>query len=420
MYKNNNYCIILAGGTGSKLWPLSRSSRPKQFLDIENSGRSLLRHTFDRFLRILPPENIIVVSSYQYADIVKEQLPELPEKNLLLEPYSRNTAPSIAYATYTILLRCPDAKIVVTPSDNSISSRTEFSDTVRKVLDFISENDYLVTLGIVPTGADVNFGYIQMTGGKKSVNSDLPVKVKTFTEKPDRDLAQVFIDSGEFLWNSGVIIAHADSLRREIEKNNPELTKLFAGWEGALGTRFEKDFIGRVYTDCTSKSFDYSILDKTDNAWVQPCHFNWMDIGNWGSIYNYLIDKDKDGNAAASCQLLCDESSGNLIVSTIGSDNTDKHTDKRIDTHTDTAGTADKNVTADGKVVADGKMNTPESDGADRRANVGGKKKLVAVKGLDNFMIVDTPDVLMICPRDGRDFKEVLSILGMPGYEDFR
>lgn len=415
MYKNNNYCIILAGGTGSKLWPLSRSSRPKQFLDIEESGRSLLRHTFDRFLRILPPENILVVSSYKYSDLVKEQLPELPENNLLLEPYSRNTAPSIAYATYTILLRCPDAKIVVTPSDNSISSRTEFSDTVRKVLDFISENDYLVTLGIVPTCADVNFGYIQMTGGKKSVNSELPVKVKTFTEKPDKELAQVFIDSGEFLWNSGVIIAHADSLRREIEKNNPELTKQFAGWEGAIGTKFEKDFIGRVYTDCTSKSFDYSILDKTDNAWVQPCHFNWMDIGNWGSIYNYLIGKDKDGNAAASCQLLCDESSGNLIVNTTG--NAYVSAGVAANASTDAGGNTGADATANDDTGASGNTIVGKKV---RTIDAGGKKKLVAVKGLDNFMIVDTPDVLMICPRDSRDFKEVLSVLGMPGYEEFR
>ncbi len=365
MCNNTNYCVILAGGMGSKLWPLSRVSKPKQFIDVEDSGRSLLRHTFDRFLRILPTENIIVVTSEQYVSLVREQLPELPEQNILPEPYSRNTAPSIAYATYSILLRCPDAKIVVTPSDNSISSRTEFSQTVLKVLDFISENDYIVTLGIVPTRPDTNFGYIQMTGGQKSVDSELPVKVKTFTEKPDAELAGVFVESGEFLWNSGVIIAHADTLRREIERNNPDLTRLFAGWEGAIGTPFEKDFIYKVYTDCTSRSFDYSILDKTENAWVQPCHFNWMDIGNWGSIYNSYPDKDKDGNAVIGCGKFTDDCSDNLVVST-------------------------------------------------------DKKKLIAIKGLENFMVIDTPDSLLICPRDSKDFKEVISQLGMPGYENYR
>lgn len=365
MLKNNNYCILLAGGNGTKLWPVSRLSHPKQFLDLSTTGKTLLRHSFERFLDIIPIENIIIVSSEKFASIIQEQIPELPPKNILLEPYSRNTAPSIAYATYTILKRCPTAKIVVSPSDNHIESKEEFCKIVTNVLDFVNENDYLVTLGVEPNRADTSYGYIQVKGGKNAIKSDKPLKVKTFTEKPDKELAKVFLESGEFLWNSGVIIAHADTIRREMENNNPEVTRLFAGWEGALGTEFEKDFIYKTYTDCTTTSFDYSILERTNKTWVQPCHFGWMDIGNWGSIYGIYPNKDEQENAFSNEAHIAKSTNNSLFLST-------------------------------------------------------NPKKLIAAKGLENYIVIDTDDALLICPKTEADFNDLISELGMPQYEDFR
>lgn len=365
MNRSNCYCVIMAGGAGTRFWPLSRTARPKQFLDVADTGKTFIRQTYERFLRVVPQDNIIVVSSVRYRDLVMEQIPELPEENLLLEPYSRNTAPCIAYATYTLLRRDPEARMVVAPSDHFIQDEDLFARTISYAFDYISENDTLMTLGILPTRPDTNYGYIQATGGKEAFRSEVPMPVKTFTEKPDKELAQVFINTGEFFWNSGIFIWKARTIREEMEKHLSEVTSLFAGWERALGSPLEEEFIARAYTDCANISIDYGVMEKTDRAWIYPARFDWQDIGSWESLYNFLPDKDENGNAIGAEKVLIEGSSEVMVIS-------------------------------------------PE------------RKKLVAVKGLENFMIIDTEDVLVICPKDDRKFKEFISGIAMPEYEKYR
>lgn len=365
MNRSNCYCVIMAGGAGTRFWPLSRTARPKQFLDVADTGKTFIRQTYERFLRVVPQDNIIVVSSVRYRDLVMEQIPELPEENLLLEPYSRNTAPCIAYATYTLLRRDPEARMVVAPSDHFIQDEDLFARTISYAFNYISENDTLMTLGILPTRPDTNYGYIQATGGKEAFRSEVPMPVKTFTEKPDKELAQVFINTGEFFWNSGIFIWKARTIREEMEKHLSEVTSLFAGWERALGSPLEEEFIARAYTDCANISIDYGVMEKTDRAWIYPARFDWQDIGSWESLYNFLPDKDENGNAIGAEKVLIEGSSEVMVIS-------------------------------------------PE------------RKKLVAVKGLENFMIIDTEDVLVICPKDDRKFKEFISGIAMPEYEKYR
>ena len=355
----------MAGGYGQRLWPVSRTGRPKQFLDLAFLGKSMIRHTYERFLDFIPAENIIVVTSTKFADAVHGQIPELPAENLLLEPYMRNTAPCIAYATYTILHRNPEANIIFSPSDNYISDPEEFKRLVARALEFVEGADVLITLGIIPSRPDTNYGYIQVVGGKGNINIGSPVKVKTFTEKPDASLAKVFVDSGEFLWNSGMFVSHAAGLKDEMETYNPEVTALFRGWDKNIGTPSEKSFIEKAYTDCPWTSFDYGLLERTDNAWIMPCDFNWIDIGNWASVYDYTPGKDADGNVTYDNPHLFQDCSEVMAFS---------------------------------------------SD----------RSKLLAIKGLDDYIVVDTPDALLICPKSDSDVKSILSGLAMPEFEKYR
>ena len=215
---NNCYCVIMAGGSGTRFWPVSRASKPKQFIDIADTGKTFLRQTYDRFLQVVPQENILVVTAQKYADLVMEQIPELDRSNMLLEPYSRNTAPCIAYATYTLLKRNPEAHIVVTPADHAIDDEELFAQTIKKAFGYIAENDVLMTLGVVPTRPDTNYGYVQAIGGKEAYKSDEPMQVKTFTEKPDKDMATLFINTGEFFWNAGIFLWKASTIKSEMEK----------------------------------------------------------------------------------------------------------------------------------------------------------------------------------------------------------
>ena len=365
MNRNNCYCIIMAGGSGTRFWPLSRSNRPKQFLDVADTGKTFIRQTYERFMNVVPQENILVVSADRYKDLVKEQLPELEDRNLLLEPYQRNTAPCIAYATYSLLQRDPEARVVVAPSDHFIQGLDLFSKTISYAFEYVGENDVLMTLGILPTRPDTNYGYIQAVGGREALRSEVPLPVKTFTEKPDKELAKVFINTGEFFWNSGIFIWKAKTIREEMEKHLPEVTGLFKGWETALGSGIETEFVARAYTDCPNISIDYGVMEKTDRAWIYPARFDWQDIGTWESLYNFLPDKDRDGNAISMDKALIENSRGVLVIS-------------------------------------------PE------------RKKLVAIKGLEDFMVIDTEDVLVICPKDDRKFKEFISGIAMPEYEKYR
>ena len=365
MNKSHCYCVIMAGGNGIRIWPVSRNAKPKQFLDVADTGKTFIQSTYERFSRIVPKENILVVTGDRYRDLVMEQLPELTPDNLLLEPYARNTAPCIAYATYTLLKRDPEAKVVVTPSDHLIEDEDIFVHTIENAFDYIENHDVLMTLGVVPTRPDTNYGYIQAYGGSQAYKADVPLQVKTFTEKPDRELAEVFISTGEFFWNAGIFIWTAQTIREELEKLLPEVTGLFKGWENVLGTDLESEFITRVYTDCTNISIDYGVMEKTDRAWISPVQFRWNDVGTWESLYNIIQEKDDCGNACNLDKTLIEDTKNTLVIS-------------------------------------------PE------------KKKLIAVKGLENYMVIDTEDVLIICPKDDKKFKEFISGVAMPDYEKYR
>lgn len=355
----------MAGGSANHFWPISRESRPKQFLDIANTGRSFIRMTYDRFSRIIPPENILVVTLDKFGELVREQIPELPESNLLLEPYSRNTAPCLAYSTFSILQRDSDATIVATPADHIITDEEAFSKAVLEIMDYAENNRALMTMGIPPSRPDTNYGYIQVTGGKASAKSDKPVKVKTFTEKPDLALAEVFCKSGEFFWNSGIFAWKASLIKEEMEKFIPDVTSLFDGWEEHLGKADEKPFLEKVYSDCPKISIDYGVMEKTDIAWLYPGKFGWSDIDSWNSLFNVIVSKDGRGNAVNTEKNLFKEDRDNLVITE-------------------------------------------------------NKRKIYAIKGLKDYLVIDTDDALLICPRDDRQFREFISGLGMPGYEDYR
>ncbi len=365
MNRQHCYCVIMAGGTGTRFWPVSRAAKPKQFLDVADHGNTFLRSTYERFKKAVPQENILIVTGDRYRDIVMEQIPDLDPDNLLLEPYSRNTAPCIAYATYTLLKRDPEARMVVTPADHMIESEELFVQTIINAFDYIEEKDILMTLGVVPTRPDTNYGYVQACGGSDVYKNGNPMQVKTFTEKPDRDLAKVFISTGEFFWNAGIFLWKAETIRKEMEKFLPEVTGLFRGWENTIGTPVENEFIARAYTDCPNISIDYGIMEKTDKAWMYPVKFGWSDIGTWESLYNIIPDKDKNGNAINAEKTLIENTTDTLVVS-------------------------------------------PE------------KKKLIAIKGLENYMVVDTDNVLVICPKDDRKYRDFISSIAMPEFEKYR
>lgn len=361
----HTYGVILAGGIGSRFWPLSTLEKPKQFLDFTGDGKSFLRMAYDRFEGIVPKENIIIVSQVRYKDEVLAHIPELSEENLLLEPYGRNTAPSLAYATFSILKRDPDAVMVLCPSDHIISDMDKFRETISSAIGFASENRALVTLGIVPDRPDTNFGYIQVVGGAGQYGENRPLKVKTFTEKPDAELADVFIKSGEFLWNAGIFVWKAEVIMDELNRYAPLITSLFRGWEGALGTPFEREFIEKTYMNIEGISIDYAIMEKTELDWVIPASFGWADIGNWDSLYGYLAKKDDQGNAIKAAKAIVQ------------------------------------------KDVKDNVVYTQSG-------------KLVVMSGMENFVVVDTGEVLMICPRDDKKLKELISNIAMPGFEEYR
>ena len=240
-----------------------------------SSPAAYLRMTYDRFSRFMPRENILVVTLAKYAATARILLPEIPEGNLLLEPYARKTAPCMAYATYTILTRDPDALIVASPCDLVIRDEDLFAATIDEMFGFVSGNDVLMTLGIVPKNPDVNFGYIQVKEGRDAHKMAGPLQVKTFTEKPSLDLAQVFIATGEFFWNSGIFIWRAATIAAQMEKYVPEVTELFQGWQEHI---VERSFVERAYAECPKVSLDYGVMEHTDRAWLYPARFGWADI----------------------------------------------------------------------------------------------------------------------------------------------
>ncbi|WP_372775019.1 mannose-1-phosphate guanylyltransferase [Mangrovibacterium sp.] len=280
----NTYCVIMAGGIGSRFWPLSKSSMPKQFLDILGTGRTFIQMTFDRFRHICPVENFIIVTNLDYKQLVLEQLPEITESQILLEPIRRNTAPCVAYASNRIKAMNPDAMMIVTPSDHLIVNEIEFQKQLQSGLRFASEQDALLTLGIPPSRPETGFGYIQIEDPIDNGLGHL-YKVKTFTEKPNLEMARIFLESGEFYWNSGIFIWSLKSICAAFEKHLPEVHELFKRGENRYGTEDEIFFINKTYSECQNISIDYGIMEKADNVYVLCADFGWSDVGTWGALY---------------------------------------------------------------------------------------------------------------------------------------
>ncbi|TFG90930.1 MAG: mannose-1-phosphate guanylyltransferase, partial [Candidatus Atribacteria bacterium] len=309
----NYYCVIMAGGIGSRFWPLSKTERPKQFLDILGTGRTLLQQTYDRFHKIMPPENIFVVSNLEYKEIIAVQLPNIPEENILLEPLRRNTAPCIDYANFRIHQKNPDAMIVVAPSDHLIMKEEEFLRSVEQGLKFVESNDALLTLGIVPSRPETGYGYIQSLEKKVKGYESLSLrKVKTFTEKPDLKLAQVFLDSGDFYWNAGIFFWSLKTIMNSFETHLPEIHSLFKEGIGIFGTEHEADFIHKTYGNCRNISIDYGVMEKAENAFVLISDFGWSDLGTWGSLYEQLLKDDRQ-NSVTGKNVFLYESSGTIV-----------------------------------------------------------------------------------------------------------
>lgn len=335
---NHTYVIIMAGGVGTRFWPFSRASYPKQFHDVLGMGRTLLQQTADRFDGICPSENIFIVTSSLYKDLCKQQLPQLSDDQILCEPVARNTAPCIAYACYKIAQQDPEANVIVAPADHIILKEEEFKRTVQTALDATNGQDILVTLGIQPSRPDTGYGYIQYIA-----DSSQPVKkVKTFTEKPHLELAQQFVESGEFVWNAGIFVWNVQAIIKAFGAYLPEVAEIFEEGKGAYYTEQEEPFIDKAYSLTKSISIDNGIMEKAPNVYVVLSDFGWSDLGTWKSLYE-ASDKNEDFNVIDGHILLYDTK--NCIIK------------------------------------------TP-------------KDRLVVVNGLDGYIVAEYDNVLMICRKE--------------------
>ncbi len=347
---NHTYVAIMAGGIGSRFWPVSRTTFPKQFIDILGMGKTLIQQTLDRFLKIVPIENIYIVTSNEYKAIVKEQLPQVAEENIIGEPFRKNTAPCVAYISFKLYQKDPKASLIVAPADHLILNEHKFIEVCDEGLGFVNKHDGLLTIGIKPTYPNTGYGYIQHEN--KEVAPAVH-KVKTFTEKPNKELAQTFIDSGDFLWNSGIFIWKVSHIVEAFRKYLPEMYELFMADLDKFNTPSEKNTIQEIYPQCTNISIDFGIMEKANNVYVIPASFGWSDLGTWNSAWDNM-EKDYLGNAVAG---------NNVMI---------------ID--------ATKCV-----------VHAPE-------------EKLVILQGLEDFIIVDTKDALLICHKEKeQDIKDYVA-----------
>lgn len=308
---SKNYCVIMAGGIGARFWPLSKSSTPKQFLDIMGTGRSFIRATYERFLPLVPAENFLVVTSEIYKELVLEHLPELSPNQVLCEPVRRNTAPCIAYATYRIQSECEDANIVVTPADHLVLDNREFENVVTRGLNFVSDSDKLLTIGIEPTRPETGYGYIQYDCTKEQDQGIY--KVRTFTEKPNKELAEAFVGSGDFLWNSGIFIWSLKAIKGAFEKYLPQIARNFSRGASKYGTAEEQEYINSLYPQCENISIDYGIMEKASEVYLSVGNFGWSDIGTWGSLYQNALVKDENANVKTSKNVLTYNTHNSII-----------------------------------------------------------------------------------------------------------
>lgn len=316
---------------------------PKQFLDVLGTGRTFLQQTFDRFRKIVPPENFLVVTNARYKNKVLEQLPGLAEEQVLLEPLRRNTAPCLAYALHKIKAKNTAANVIVSPSDHLILDQEEFARQLSHGLSFLNSHDALLTLGIKPNRPETMYGYIQINSRKEFNDLDNLYKVKTFTEKPDLEMARVFVETGEFYWNSGIFIARLTSFMDSFKKHLPEMEQTFQAGEHLLNTDDEEAFIKKAYSECQAISIDYGIMEKADNVFVLTAEFGWTDMGSWSSLYEKM-EKNDNGNV----------------------------------------------VRADNVIMYDVKNSIVDIS----------KDKVAVIQGLEDFIVADSDDVLMICRRE--------------------
>ncbi len=310
MNDNNRYCVIMCGGVGSRFWPYSRASRPKQFLDFFGTGRSLLQMSVDRMAGIVPDENIILMTNEQYADIIREQLPQLKPEQILLEPARRNTAPCIAWAAHHIAALNPEARIMVAPSDHLILKTDEYRESVLKAFEFLDRHDAILTLGIRPNHPETGYGYIQVG---EAMDGDFS-RVKTFTEKPNEELARVFLNSGEFFWNSGMFFWSARTILTAMAAYAPDIEAALARGEEYYGTAQEQEFINANYASCPNISIDFAVMEKAPNVYVECVDFGWSDLGTWGSLYDNAPSHDDNGNVTQHGQNMLYNSHNNIIA----------------------------------------------------------------------------------------------------------
>ncbi len=340
---NHHYCIIMAGGVGSRFWPMSRSTHPKQFIDVLGIGKSLLQQTYDRYAHHLcPPENIVVVTHIAYKELVKKQLPQLAEENIFCEPSRKNTAPCIAYSSYKLAKKDPKAIVAVAPSDHLILKEKTFAKAMKTCYAKAASEDCLITLGIRPLRPDTGYGYIQYKESDITEKDERIKKVKTFTEKPDLEMAQFFLQSGDFLWNSGIFVWSLNSIISAFEKYLPEEASLFRSGQEFYYTPQENKYIEKVYEQCRNISIDYGIMEKVQNAYVRSSAIGWSDLGTWGSLYQH-IEKDKFKNAVVGKNVMLFQSSGCIV-------------------------------------------HVP-------------KNKLVVMEGLEDYIVVEAEDILLICKK---------------------
>lgn len=307
--KQNNYCVILAGGKGRRLWPCSRDRFPKQFIDFFGSGRTQLQQTFDRFVRILPRENIYINTSRRYLDIVREQLPEIPMAHIMAEPIHRNTAPSVAWAAHRIMMSNPKANLIISPSDQHIVNEENFRRNIAEGLQFVETNDALLTMGISPTRPEPGYGYIQK--GAYTGTDDI-YKVQAFTEKPDRDFARMFMESKEWYWNTGLFLSNARHLQQSLSRILPSLLHTEERTEEMATIEAEDAFMQENFSLYPNMSLDYAVLEKSDNVYVMKCDFGWADLGTWHGLYEAMSRREGD-NVIINSDVILENATNNIV-----------------------------------------------------------------------------------------------------------
>ena len=346
--QNNYYAVIMAGGVGSRFWPLSTKKFPKQFHDMLGTGESLLQITFKRLSKIIPQKNILIATNLRYKELVMSQLDGIDEQQLLLEPVMRNTAPCILYAALKIKQKDPEAIMIVAPSDHWIDNEEEFILNIKTSFDYCAENDILMTLGIQPTSPNTGYGYIEF---EKTTNNIK--KVNQFTEKPDLEAATHFIKNGNYLWNAGIFIWSVKSIINAFEKYLPEMNTLFCEGVHVYNTEFEDDFIKDNYALAENISIDYGIMQNALNIYTLPVEFGWNDLGTWNSLYEKL-NKDHDQNAVVNAKTIFRNASNNMIRTV--------------------------------------------------------KNKHVIIQGLNDFIVIEKDDVLLICPKTSeQEIKQIVA-----------